>query len=249
MQSQPAPPLLAQAIRPRALGLLGGCALLVAALGVLFSHQSHADWLDHVIDSWLILRLGHHDQLLLWFAAPATVVPAGSVSLIMVVTCWLTGRRNGAVLAAAAVPTTSALNDAVIKPLVHRTVHGDPAYPSGHVAAILAMTAMLTLLLVISPQPIGTRWIRRLIVVIAEVIACGVALAVIGLQWHYFTDTIGGAAVGTGTVIALALIIDQPAISRRLGVASGRSAEAKLPDHSGTLAPGRSAQPGATVDL
>jgi membrane-associated phospholipid phosphatase len=35
-----------------------------------------------------------------------------------------------------------------------------------------------------------------------------VATAVIGLRWHYFTDTVAGAAVGVGTVCALALILD-----------------------------------------
>ncbi len=35
-----------------------------------------------------------------------------------------------------------------------------------------------------------------------------VAVGVIGLRWHYVTDTIGGVALGTGTACALALILD-----------------------------------------
>jgi membrane-associated phospholipid phosphatase len=35
-----------------------------------------------------------------------------------------------------------------------------------------------------------------------------VVVAVIALQWHYFTDIVAGAAVGVGTVCALALILD-----------------------------------------
>jgi hypothetical protein len=35
-----------------------------------------------------------------------------------------------------------------------------------------------------------------------------VAVGVIGLRWHYFTDTVGGVALGTGTVLTLALLID-----------------------------------------
>ena len=34
------------------------------------------------------------------------------------------------------------------------------------------------------------------------------AAAVIALRWHYFTDTVAGVAAGTGTVLALALLID-----------------------------------------
>jgi len=38
--------------------------------------------------------------------------------------------------------------------------------------------------------------------------ACAVALAVIGVNWHYFTDTLAGAAVGVGTVVGVSLAID-----------------------------------------
>jgi membrane-associated phospholipid phosphatase len=214
MRSRPARPLLADPVRPRVVGLLGCCVILVATLGVLFAHQSQADWLDHAIDLPVYHWLGGHDNLLLWLAYPATLVPTGLVSLIMAVICLRTGRLNGAVLAVAAVPVTAGLNDALLKPLVHRTIGGYPAYPSGHVAAILAVATMLTVLLAPPPQPPAIRLIRRLILAAAGVVACGVAIAVIGLRWHYFTDTIGGGAVGIGTVCALALLLDLPAVRR-----------------------------------
>jgi membrane-associated phospholipid phosphatase len=47
-----------------------------------------------------------------------------------------------------------------------------------------------------------------------------VAIAVIGLQWHYFTDTVAGAAVAIGTVCGLALLLDRPAARRWLAWAS-----------------------------
>ena len=43
-----------------------------------------------------------------------------------------------------------------------------------------------------------------------------VAVAVMSLRWHYFTDTLAGAAVGTGTAALLALLIDLPAPRRGL---------------------------------
>jgi membrane-associated phospholipid phosphatase len=220
--SQRHQPLLAGSVRPWAVGLLACCALLVAVLGVLFADQSQADWLDRAIDSPVFHSLGGHQHLLLWLAAPATLIPAELVSLIMAVTCLLAGRLNGAVLAVTAVPATASLNDAVIKPLVHRTIGGYPAYPSGHVAAILALTAMLAVLLAGPLRRLVARWARLLILIAAGVVACGVAIAVIGLRWHYFTDTVGGAAVGTGTVCALALILDLPAVSRWLGAGESR---------------------------
>jgi len=49
-----------------------------------------------------------------------------------------------------------------------------------------------------------------------------VAIGVIGLRFHYFTDTVAGAAVGIGTVCGLALLLDLPAVSWPLAQASRR---------------------------
>jgi membrane-associated phospholipid phosphatase len=37
-----------------------------------------------------------------------------------------------------------------------------------------------------------------------------VAVGVIGPRWHYFTDTVAGAAVGIGTICGLTLLLDLP---------------------------------------
>jgi len=206
-------PLLARPVRPWAAMLLACCTVVVVVLGVLVAHHSRIDGVDKEIDSWVIRSLGGHKSLLRWLATPAELLPAGLTSLIMVAACLVTGRLKGAVLAATAVPIASALCDSLIKPLVHRR---DLAYPSGHVTSILALSAMLTALLVLPPQPLIEGRARLLIPLTASVLACGVAIAVIGLRWHYFTDTIGGAAAGAGTVCALALVLDLPAVSSRL---------------------------------
>jgi hypothetical protein len=44
-----------------------------------------------------------------------------------------------------------------------------------------------------------------------------VAIGLIGLRWHYFTDIVAGAAVGIGTVCGLALVLDLPALRRWFG--------------------------------
>ena len=43
---------------------------------------------------------------------------------------------------------------------------------------------------------------------IAFAVAAAVAAAMIALGFHYFTDAVAGAAVGTGTVLATALLLD-----------------------------------------
>jgi len=189
-------------------------------LGVLFVHQAKADWLDHAVDSSIISWLGGHQGLAAWLAAPGSLIPAGVLSAAIVVACLLAGRLNGAVLAAAAVPAAVGLNDGLLKLLVHRTYLGVLSYPSGHTTAIFAVAATVAVLLLIPPQSAKAGALRVLIAGAACVLGGVVAIGVIGLRWHYFTDTVAGAALGIGTVCGLALLVDLPAARRLLARAS-----------------------------
>ena len=218
----PGRPLLSASARPWAGAALACCAILVAVLGVLFAHKAKADWLDQAIDSRIIAWFVGHPGLAALLAAPGTPVPAVALSAAIVAPCLVTRRLNGAVLAVAAVPASVGLNEALLKPLVHRIYYfpDSPVYPSGHTAAMFALAATVTVLLLVPPQAAGPRALRILIPAAACLLGGTVAVAVIGLRWHYFTDTIAGAAVGIGTVCALALILDLPAASRWFAWAS-----------------------------
>jgi membrane-associated phospholipid phosphatase len=204
--------LLAPSARPWAGALLACCVILVALLGVVFSHQAKADWFDHAVDAPIITWFDGHPALAVRLAAPGSLIPASVLSAAIVVACLLTGRLNGAVLAAAAVPTAVGLDERLFKPLVHRTYLGNLVYPSGHTTAMFALATMVTMLLVIPPHPANARALRVLIPAAACLLGGAVAIAVIGLRWHYFTDTVAGATVGTGTVCGLALILDLPTV-------------------------------------
>jgi membrane-associated phospholipid phosphatase len=119
------------------------------------------------------------------------------------------------------------LDEGLLKPLVHRTYLGDLTYPSGHTTAIFALAATVTVLLVIPPHPTNAGSLRILIPPAACVIAVIVPICLIGLRFHYFTDTVAGAAVGIGTVCRLALILDLPTIRRLLAWATRRSSAAR----------------------
>jgi membrane-associated phospholipid phosphatase len=210
-------PLLAASARLWAGVLVASCVVLVAVLGMVFAHQTTADRLDHAIDSPIVTWLEGHPSLAVGLAAPGSLLPAVALSAAVVLACLLTGRINGAVLAAAAVPAAVGLNDGLLKHLVHRTYLGVLSYPSGHTTTMFALAAMVTVLL-IPPRPAKAGPLRLLIPVAACVLGCVVAVGVIGLQWHYFTDTVAGAAVGIGTVCALALLLDLPTWLRKLSV-------------------------------
>jgi membrane-associated phospholipid phosphatase len=207
-------PLLAGSARLWACALLACCVILVVVLGIIFAHQAVADPFDHAVDSPIITWLDDHQGLAAWLAAPGSQLPAVALSGAIAVACLIAGRLNGALLAAAAVPAAVGLNDGLGKPLVHRTYLGVLSYPSGHTATMFALATTIAVLLLVPPWPAEARCWRIAIPAVACVLGGVVAIGVIGLRWHYFTDTVAGAAVGIGTVCVLALILDLPVASR-----------------------------------
>ena len=212
--------LSAASARRRLAAVFAGCAILVTALGALFAGQSTADAFDRAVDAPVISLFAGHSGLALWLAYPGTTLPAVVVSVVIAVACLLTGRIRGALLAIAAVPVAVGPCEVLIKPVVHRTYIGQVVYPSGHTATIFALVATITVLLLASPWPAMTRPLRVLILAVAYLAAVAVVVGVIGVRFHYFTDTVAGAAVGTGTVCGLALVLDLiPAVRpSRMGV-------------------------------
>ena len=206
--TRPGRPLLAASARPRAGVLLAACAVLVVALGVLFARHSTANPFDRTIDSPVITWFAGQRTLALWLAFPGTTIPAAVLSVVIAVACLITGRLRGAVLAVVAVPVAVGLCEVLVKPLVHRTYIGQVVYPSGHTATIFALVATVTVLLLASPRPAMPRWLRILILAVAYLTAVAVVIGVIAVRFHYFTDTVAGAAVGIGTVCGLALVLD-----------------------------------------
>ena len=58
--------------------------------------------------------------------------------------------------------------------------------------------------------------VRIAVIAAAVVVASAVGIAMIGLHYHYFTDTVAGAAVGIGVVIGVAFLLDLPVARRWL---------------------------------
>jgi membrane-associated phospholipid phosphatase len=236
-------PLLAAPARRWAITLLACCAVVVAVPAVLFAHQAGPGGLDRAVDAPFISWFSGHRGLGLWLVFPGALIPAGVLTAVIVACCLIAGRLNGAVLAAAAIPVAEGLGEGLLKPLVHRTYLGFLTYPSGHTTAVFAMTATVTVLLLGAPREGQARPVRVLVPAAAALLAVVVVIALIGVRFHYFTDTVGGAALGTGTVCGLALVLDLPAFRRWLAPGK-RSAAGDLgtPERlgaDGRLGPGR----------
>jgi membrane-associated phospholipid phosphatase len=235
MRLRPGPPLLAASARPWAAAILACCAILVGVLAVLFAHQATASSLDRAVDPPVIAWLGGHHGLLLLLATPGSLIPATVLCAAIVIACLLAGRLNGAVLVAVALLAAVGLDDGLLKHLVHRTYLGQLTYPSGHTTAIFTLAAAVTVLLLGPPQSAKPGPLRAVIPAVTCALGIAVAAGVIGLRWHYFTDTVAGAAVGIGAVCGLALALDLPAARRWLARA-GRHTSAGPQEGPGRLA-------------
>ena len=71
-----------------------------------------------------------------------------------------------------------------------------------------ALFVLIAVLLAGSLRPPWPAAVRLLLVLAAFVAAGVTAVAMIGMGAHYFTDTVGGAAVAVGIVLATALALD-----------------------------------------
>ena len=81
-------------------------------------------------------------------------------------------------------------------------------YPSGHTTTAFALAAAVIILMLCPSRHVLPVALRLTVMLAAMLAACAVALAVIGLNFHYFTDTLAGVAVGVGMVVGVSLAID-----------------------------------------
>jgi undecaprenyl-diphosphatase len=128
---------------------------------------------------------------------------------VLVAACLVTRRWRGAVLAAVAVPAAAGLAELVLKPLVGRTLLGALSFPSGTEARVFAVAAVFAVLMADPVRPRIPAAVRLAAAVAVLLAAVAVGVAMVALNQHYFTDTLGGAAVGTAAALATALILDR----------------------------------------
>ncbi len=221
-------PLLPASIRPLAAALVGFCVVLTVLLGAWFAGQTRAGWLDSSVDGRVQGLIGWHPTVA-YLVNLGVPVSATIMSAALFVACLVTRRGRGAVLVVVAVPAAVALTE-LLKPLIDRTLTGFLVFPSGHSTGIFAVVVAFAVLLIDPPRPRIRALVRVLLALIALLAAVAVAVALVALRWHYATDTVAGAAVGTTVVLATALTLDlvcaRPKTSRSSGD-PGSQAKAK----------------------
>jgi membrane-associated phospholipid phosphatase len=213
-----APALLpASARRPAAVIALC-CAAIVLVLAILVAHISGPVGPDQAVDSWLKSWLGGHDRLLVLLMDPGEPIQSVVLTAVVTAACLVARRLEGAVLTIVSSLLASGIAELVLKPLVDRKLSPwpDPVYPSGHTCRAFALAAVLVVLLLSQRRRTVRPAVKIVIAALLFLGGCAVGVAVICLDFHYFTDTIGGAALGVGVVIATAFALDSTRVRSRL---------------------------------
>ena len=214
-------PLLSVPVRPLAVALLLACVAVVAVLGALTAHQSQAGPVDARIDAAITAALGSHVraiQLTVDLGEPLTVT---AICAVLVLACLAARRPRGALLVAVAVPLAAVLTEFALKPLFGRTLGGGLSFPSGHETGVSAMAAAFIVLLAGPFRALLPAALRWLLAALTVCVMAAEAPALVAIHYHYFSDTIGGAATGAGTVILTALMLD--GLSARLARSRARA--------------------------
>ena len=199
-------PLLSDAARLPAAAIVVACVVTTALLGASLGHGAHTDRVDTVIDARVKTILPENAKLLERLAWPGGLRAIIGMTAVLVLVCLLWRRYRGAALAAISIPAAAVITEQLLKPLVGRTSLGFLSFPSGHATGAFALATVITVLLARAPRVARAVGIDAAVVAFA--VASVVSAAMIALGFHYFTDAIGGAAVGVGTVLATALVID-----------------------------------------
>jgi membrane-associated phospholipid phosphatase len=182
------------------------CVLVMTVQAVWIRHGMETSWVDTAVNAKVVASLRGHPLLLSILVWPGEPVPVTVMTAALALACVLRRRYGGAALLVLSVPLAVAVTELVLKPLIGGTSWGNP-FPSGHVTSVAALATALTLLLARTPARVP-RLLRLVLALMAFLVAGAVAVGVIGAQMHHFSDTVGGAVVGIGTVLLTALVLD-----------------------------------------
>jgi membrane-associated phospholipid phosphatase len=236
-----APVLLPGPARRIAVVLTCCCVVIVVTGAVLGAGRSRPDVLNRPVDSWIQAHIGAH-YMALRLISDLGVLGAELTAVALALAALARHRRNLAALALISALLAWILTEFILKPLVAERIDNYFTYPSGHTQAVFCVA---TIIAVAALNPARTAPPTRLRVgLVAMMVAVGVAVAIsmIGLNYHYFTDTVAGAATGIGVALGTALCLDASRPRRALRDPRLDTAEADTTGASCSPRPARPAR-------
>ncbi|MFI9383920.1 phosphatase PAP2 family protein [Kutzneria sp. NPDC052558] len=208
--------LLPPRARRSAVGLVVLSVVVVAVGAALYHGERRAGRLDDAVDDWLFTIFGRDRALLYQLLHVADLPVVVAVLAAVVAGALMRGRPDIAALAAIGPVAAIGLTEVVLKPLVQRRYNFFLSYPSGHTVGTVSECAVLGVILLGATGL--TLALRVAMGVLLLAVSGLVMLALIVDDFHYFTDTVAGAALSVGVVALTALAVD--AVTRRRMVAA-----------------------------
>jgi undecaprenyl-diphosphatase len=201
--------LLPPSGRPLAARAAVAAGLVVLVLGAVFWHGTAPSAVDRAVARPLTDYYGHgHAVAVLHWADLGSPGPTFVLAGLVLVLGLARRRVRGTLLLLLALGIASGVTEYVLKPLVHRTKDGVLAYPSGHSTGVFTLAFVVAILL-IGPRRSSTGAVVRVLAAVASVVmAVVVAAALVASDFHYATDTVGGAGVALASVLSVSLALD-----------------------------------------
>jgi membrane-associated phospholipid phosphatase len=194
--------------------IVTACCITVGVLGALFYHGSTPDALDKAV----FRSVWPHRTGLDPLVTVGDTVPMTLLTAVLCYCCLALRRYRGAIMVALAVPLASGITE-LLKHVIHRIYVSFLSFPSGHATATFALITCVAVLLIDPPATRAPASMRFVLALLSLGFGVMVALGLVAARFHYFTDTIAGAAVGIGVTLAVALAIDLVFARRRRGKA------------------------------
>jgi membrane-associated phospholipid phosphatase len=140
-----------------------------------------------------LLAVDVPDRLLVLVGAPVQAAVLGAA-----VAYALWRKRWRLAVVTALCPPVAVASAQLLKRVFGRTRDGELAYPSGHITALVVIAGMVVLVAG------GRLW-----AVAAAAVAVVVGMVLVGISFHYFTDTVGALLLGTAYVAVAARLVER----------------------------------------
>ncbi|WP_424185270.1 phosphatase PAP2 family protein [Actinokineospora sp. G85] len=201
--------LLPEGTGAAAAAVVAACYAVVLGLGLAVAGSTSAGPVDLALSRATGRLFAHLPGALTPLSYATRSVSIVVIVVVLVALALRAGRPRVAVLAVAGPVVTAALNTWALKPLFGRTHNDYLAYPSGHTGTMAAVLAVVVVVIVGNAPP-GRRALAALgggtAAAVLIVVAAG---AIVGLDYHYPSDTVGAVFWATGTVVVLAWVVDR----------------------------------------